>query len=118
TNDQPGETMRTTPQFMSSSVGMRKSMLARAAMKLTTTSLFRQFCPDVLFAALVMGQTSALAAVNYVPGDFNGDGISDVIIVNAFGSFEYLGVTGGGFTPNVWVRGDLPLGQVQYFPGD
>jgi hypothetical protein len=28
------------------------------------------------------------------------------------------GLAAGGFTPNVWVRHDLPRGAVSYFPGD
>ncbi|HTA18734.1 MAG TPA: hypothetical protein VK989_05555, partial [Polyangia bacterium] len=50
-------------------------------------------------------------------GDYNGDGTDDLIIVTAGGSYEYLGVTGGGFTPNVWVRNDLTLGHVAFIPG-
>ena len=56
-------------------------------MKLKTTSLFRGFCPVILFATLVMGQASAFGQVQYVCGDFNGDRISDLIIVTASGSF-------------------------------
>ena len=87
-------------------------------MKLGTTSLLRGLFPAVFFAALVLGQVSALAAVNYVSGDFNGDGIADLIIVTASGSYEYLGLSGGGFRANAWVRNDLPLGHVQYVSGD
>jgi len=59
-----------------------------------------------------------LGAVQYVTGDFNGDGITDLIVVTASGSYEYLGLSGGGFVPNVWVRTDLTFGKVQYVTGD
>ncbi|MFL6450910.1 MAG: hypothetical protein ACJ746_25005 [Bryobacteraceae bacterium] len=78
-------------------------------MELKTTSLFRGLCPALLFAAFVIGQSSALGAVNFVSGDFNGDTISDLMIVTASGSYEYLGLPGAGFNPNVWVRHDLTL---------
>jgi hypothetical protein len=53
-----------------------------------------------------------------IKGDFNGDGIEDIIIVNASGSYEYTGLASGGFTPNVWVRNDLTVGNTTYIPGD
>jgi hypothetical protein len=53
-----------------------------------------------------------------IKGDFNGDGIEDVIFVTAGGSSEYTGLGSGGFTPNVWVRNDLTLGNTIYVPGD
>ena len=59
-----------------------------------------------------------LGNVQYVTGDFNGDGITDLIIVTATGSYEYLGQNNGGFVANVWVRSDLTLGKVQYVTGD
>jgi hypothetical protein len=51
-------------------------------------------------------------------GDFNGDTRDDVIIVTAGGSFEYTGLAAGSFTPNVWVRNDLPVNLTGYFVGD
>jgi hypothetical protein len=40
-----------------------------------------------------------------------------MIIMTPGGSYEYLGNydSTGGFTPNAWVRTNLPLGSVQYF---
>src|ERR1700722_15060819 len=58
-----------------------------------------------------------LGNVQYVTGDFNGDGIADLIAVTASGSYEYLGQSNGGFGANVWVRNDLTLGKVQYATG-
>jgi hypothetical protein len=57
-------------------------------------------------------------AAQFYPCDFSGDGATDVIIVTAQGSFEYLGNKGpsGGFTPNVWTR--IDLSNARYTPGD
>ncbi len=62
--------------------------------------------------------TPALGAVDYVSGDFNGDGISDLLVVTSTGSSLYLGLRSGGFQPDVWVRPDLTRGAVNYIPGD
>ena len=56
--------------------------------------------------------------MRYVPGDYNGDGRTDLLIITASGTYEYLAVGNGQFQPNVYVRNDLPLGRVQYTPGD
>jgi hypothetical protein len=53
-----------------------------------------------------------------ISGDFNGDGVGDLIVVTASGSSEYIGLAGGGFAPNVWVRNDLTLGSVNYITGN
>ena len=34
------------------------------------------------------------------------------------GSYQYTGRATGGFTPNVWVRTDLPLNAVEYTSTD
>jgi hypothetical protein len=55
----------------------------------------------------------------FYPGDFNNDGVGDVIATSAAGSFQYLGVkTTGGFTGPSWTRTDLPARAVTYYPGD
>ena len=59
-----------------------------------------------------------LGSATFVAGDYNGDGKTDVIITTANGSYEYTGLLGGGFTPNVWTRTDLTLGNVDYVPAD
>jgi len=61
---------------------------------------------------------NAEVGVRKVKADFNGDGIEDLLIVNAAGTFEYLGKAAGGFTADAWVRRDLPLNLVHYYPGD
>lgn len=68
-------------------------------------------------------ETSALAAFSGgiaqgYRGDFNADGIEDIILATSTGSAEYLGQTTGGFSPVKWFRSDLPLGQVHYTIGD
>jgi hypothetical protein len=55
--------------------------------------------------------------VQYVPGDFNGDGKMDVIIVTPSGSWWYYS-TGLGTWDNAYSRGDLTLGNVKYTPAD
>lgn len=67
-------------------------------------------------SAIVVNNTNTTENQRYW-GDFNGDGIDDLIIVTTGGSYEYLGLASGGFTPNVWVRNDLTLGHVAYVPG-
>lgn len=51
-------------------------------------------------------------------GDFDGDGIEDIIMVNSSGSYEYLGKATGGFSTSKWTRNDLPLDAVNYTVGD
>jgi hypothetical protein len=67
-------------------------------------------------SAIVVDNTNTTENRRYW-GDFNGDGRDDLIIVTAGGSYEYLGLAGGGFTPTSWVRNDLTLGHVAYVPG-
>jgi hypothetical protein len=55
--------------------------------------------------------------VMYTPGDFNGDGKTDVIITNATGSYWYYS-TGLGTWNLAYIRTDLPLGSVEFVPGD
>jgi hypothetical protein len=40
---------------------------------------------------------------------------TDLIITTAGGSYEYLGLAGGGFTPNAWQSTALPLAQVAFY---
>ncbi|HEU4409564.1 MAG TPA: FG-GAP-like repeat-containing protein [Polyangiaceae bacterium] len=65
-------------------------------------------------AALLYGA----APTRRVRADFNGDGRTDLLVVTASGSYEYLALGNGQFQPNVYVRNDLPLGAVEYTPGD
>jgi hypothetical protein len=55
--------------------------------------------------------------IELVPGDFNGDGTTDLIVATSAGSTEYQGKFLSGFT-NVWSRPDLTASATQYFPGD
>jgi hypothetical protein len=48
----------------------------------------------------------------------SGDGKTDLMITTPTGSYEYLAAGNGRFQPDVYVRTDLPLGAVQYVPGD
>jgi len=57
------------------------------------------------------------AGVAYVPGDFNGDGKTDLVITTATGSYWYFS-NGNGTFSNPYTRADLPLGSVAYVPGD
>jgi hypothetical protein len=59
-----------------------------------------------------------LGNVQYVTGNFDGDFVTDLIIVTASGSSEYLNYGPSiGFVAGAWVRNDLTLGKVQYVPG-
>ena len=60
----------------------------------------------------------AEVGVRNVKLDVNGDAVGDLLIVDAAGSYLYLGSTSGGFTGDAWVRNDLPINAVTYFPGD
>ena len=73
--------------------------------------------PDVTVTSSAIVNASNTTDNQRYWGDFNGDGLDDLIIVTAGGSYEYLGLAGGGFTKNVWVRTDLTLGNVAYVPG-
>ncbi|HXI59800.1 MAG TPA: VCBS repeat-containing protein [Polyangia bacterium] len=53
----------------------------------------------------------------YVPGDFNHDGRTDLVITTASGSYWYFS-NGDGSWSVPYSRGDLPLGAVSYVPGD
>jgi hypothetical protein len=53
-----------------------------------------------------------------LPGDFNGDGIDDLIIATGSGSYEYTGLKGGGFTANVWTDPNLPGQENTFYVGD
>jgi hypothetical protein len=55
--------------------------------------------------------------VQFTPGDFNGDGKTDVIITVAGGSFWYYS-TGLGTWTISYTRTDLPLNSVSFTPGD
>ena len=50
--------------------------------------------------------------------DFNGDGKSDLLIVDESGSYEYLATGDGQFQGNVWVRTDLTIANTRYVTGD
>lgn len=71
----------------------------------------------ILFTTLTIGQASASTPVQYVTGDFNGDGITDLLAVTQTGTYEYLGLARGGFTDSVWSNPYLTLGKVQYTAG-
>lgn len=55
--------------------------------------------------------------VAYTPGDFNGDGATDVVITNSSGSYWYVSDGAGRFS-QPYVRTDLKLNNVAYTPGD
>jgi hypothetical protein len=57
------------------------------------------------------------ATVMYTPGDFNGDGKTDLVITTANGSFWYFS-NGNGTWSVPYTRSDLPLGAVSFTPGD
>jgi len=65
-------------------------------------------------------RTDLLLGTQYTPGDFNGDGKTDVIITTASGSYWYISTgVGNNYVPyQPYYRTDLPLGKVQYVPGD
>jgi len=58
--------------------------------------------------------------VRYTPGDFNGDGRTDLVVTTALGSFFYIAKT----TPGQWdttsfpSRPDLPLTNASFTPAD
>ena len=57
--------------------------------------------------------------VAYTPGDFDGDGKTDLIIATTGGSFWYFGTgTGTWSIPAALIRTDLVLGQVDYVTGN
>lgn len=79
----------------------------------------------VFLGALVYGPVASASNSNPVDvnairleGDFNGDGLGDLIITTGSGSYEYTGLSTGGFTPNVWFNTDLPKNSVSYAVGD
>jgi hypothetical protein len=82
--------------------------------------------PGMLFTESYNGPAMAAAAqpaiaelgFEQISADFNDDGVEDTIIVDANGSYEYLGSRSGGFTANTWMRTDLTLDTVNYIPGD
>jgi hypothetical protein len=51
-------------------------------------------------------------------GDFDGDGRGDVIIQNVYGSYEYMGLPNGGFTPNAWSNTNFTILNTTYTVGD
>jgi hypothetical protein len=61
-----------------------------------------------------------LGSENYTPGDFNGDGKTDLILTTKSGSYWYISTgTGNSYSPyQAYSRGDLTLGSVNYTPGD
>lgn len=48
-------------------------------------------------------------------GDFDGDGIEDILVVQGSGTNEYLGLAGGGFSASKWFR---PNSNTAYVVGD
>jgi hypothetical protein len=59
-----------------------------------------------------------LDTVSFTPGDFNGDGTTDVVISNSSGSYwYYFNTTPGSFTEG-YRRTDLPRDRNEYTPGD
>jgi hypothetical protein len=52
----------------------------------------------------------------YVVGDYNGDSLDDLMFVNTSGSYLYLGTgsSSSPWTPNAWVRNDLPIDSTTY----
>ncbi|HWO26109.1 MAG TPA: VCBS repeat-containing protein [Kofleriaceae bacterium] len=57
------------------------------------------------------------STVSFTPGDFNGDGKTDLVIATASGSYWYFSNGAGGFL-ETYVLDDLPFGDVAYTPGD
>jgi hypothetical protein len=89
-------------------------LLASLALAACTSNLDRKLGVGHVAAPL----TSSLPApLRRVTADFDGDGRSDLLIVNPSGTYEYLS-TGDGFVPNVMVRNDWQLGQVELVAGD
>jgi RHS repeat-associated protein len=62
----------------------------------------------------------SLGKAQFTPGDFNGDGKTDIIATTAGGSYWYHSVgTGNSYQMCIaGLRGDLHYGQVQFTPGD
>jgi Trypsin/FG-GAP repeat len=67
--------------------------------------------------AAIRDWVNSAARVEYTPGDFDGDGFSDVIITTPSGSYWYYG-TGRGTWDVAYTRSDLPLGQVAFTAGN
>ncbi|HTQ06479.1 MAG TPA: VCBS repeat-containing protein [Polyangiaceae bacterium] len=62
---------------------------------------------------------STLAGVSQgYRGDFNGDGIEDIIVVTGSGTNEYLGQGNGGFSTSKWSQPSLTLSSVTFTVGD
>ncbi|HYH02340.1 MAG TPA: FG-GAP-like repeat-containing protein, partial [Bacillota bacterium] len=59
-----------------------------------------------------------LGSVQYTPGDYNGDGKTDIIVTTSIGSLWYLSVEDGGPNYQPYYRSDLKLGQIEFNPGD
>jgi hypothetical protein len=75
--------------------------------------------PDLTPVSLISPRSGGLTLgnVQYVTGNFDGDFVTDLIIVTATGSYEYLDYGASGFLAGFWVRNDLTLGKVQYVSG-
>jgi FG-GAP-like repeat len=59
-----------------------------------------------------------LSLTDYVTGDFNGDGRTDVIITIASGSYWYFSQPTPGVFTAPYIRSDLPRGAVSYATAD
>jgi len=74
--------------------------------------------PDVLSNGDIEGIRQTYGNhILFTPGDFNGDGYTDVIITTAGGSYWYYS-TGVGTWNVAYTRTDLPLNAVEYVTGD
>jgi hypothetical protein len=56
--------------------------------------------------------------VIYTPGDFDGDGLTDLIVTTAIGSYWYFSNGDGNWNTSIYNRSDLTLGTVAFTPGD
>jgi RHS repeat-associated protein len=56
--------------------------------------------------------------VQYIPGDFNGDGKTDLVVSTSQGSYWYISTGNGGPYTYPYSRSDLRLGEIKINPGD
>jgi len=56
--------------------------------------------------------------VQFVPGDYNGDGKTDVVVSTGGGTSLYLGKSGGGFNSSTWSRSDVDAYHVAFTRGE
>ena len=61
---------------------------------------------------------SLMGNVQFVPGDYNGDGKTDLVISTGAGTLLYYGKSGGGFNQSTWSRSDVDAYHVGFIRGD